>query len=57
MADLSGGVDAGIGASGPAQADRPGVELGQPALDHFLHGKAIGLTLPADVIGAVIFDE
>ena len=30
MADLSRGVDAGIGASGAAQADRPGVELASP---------------------------
>ena len=57
MADLARGVDAGVGAPGAAHAAGSPHRARKRALDHFLHRKAIGLTLPADKAAAVIFDD
>ena len=53
---LAQGVDAGIGPAGPLDEDlHPGHPF-QRRLQHFLDRQAIGLALPADQAGAVIFE-
>ena len=55
MRDLAHGMDAGIRASGAAYHDSFAAKGVKRGLDHFLHGKAIALPLPADEGRAVIF--
>ena len=56
VADLAGGMDAGIGAAGHMERHRLKREAKDCRLDRGLHGMPVGLTLPALVGRAVIFD-
>ena len=48
MGDLAFGVDAGVGAAGAADRNGLAAQRKKRALDRLLHGKPIGLPLPAD---------
>jgi hypothetical protein len=47
-------MHSGIGASAATDAHRPAKNLGQPALNHILHGIVARLALPAGKPGAVV---
>ena len=56
MRDLTGSVDAGVGAARTAQRDRLAAEFFDRLLDRRLHGRLVGLPLPAGIGAAVILD-
>src|SRR5690554_144385 len=56
MGNLSGGMNAGIGAPGGLGADRFGGKLLDGLFDRLLDGWVRGLALPAHKVRSVIFD-
>ena len=52
------GVHAGVGAAGAAHdVGCSPVMLAERVLDRRLHGRAVGLALPAGEVGAVVLDD
>ena len=56
MGDLARRVDARIGTPRPTDRHALGCEAEDRVLDRLLHGRQIGLPLPAGIGPAVIFD-
>ena len=56
MGDHGAGVDSGIGATGAVQHDLLADDLAEGLLDELLNRGAGGLALPADIVGAVVFN-
>ena len=57
MHDLSAGVHAGVGPAGGDDGHLAPEDIGQSGLARLLDRAGVGLTLPASIAGAVVFED